>query len=99
MGAKGIPGQLATVGFVVRHDDRFDAAAGQGGDGRQADCPRADDDGDLARLDLRRSHVELADGERVGQRDGVAANVTRNRFGPASETTSSSPKLPWASGC
>lgn len=79
--AEAIAGQFAAVGLVIGHDDRFDAAAGQGGDRRETDRSRADDDGDLARLDLRRPNVELTDGERVGQRDCVAGDVTRNRFG------------------
>ena len=73
-------GQLAPLGFVVQHDNRLDAPAGQGGDGGEADRTRADDDCHLARLDLCRPHVELADGERVGQRDGIAGNVVRDGF-------------------
>ena len=32
-------------------------------------------------MHLRRTHVELADGERVGQRDGVAGDVTTHGLG------------------
>ena len=78
---KWIAAQLATLGLVVQHDNRLDAPAGQGGDGGEADRTGADDDGHLALLDLCRPHVELADGERVGQRGGVARDVGRDGFG------------------
>ena len=81
MCAEAVAGQLAAIGLEVRHDDRLDAAAGQGGDGREPDRAGADDDGDLARLDLRRADVELADGERVGQRGGVAGDIVRDGLG------------------
>ena len=70
-----------TFRFVVRDDHRLDAPGGQGGDGRQTDCPRADDDGNLAGSDARAPDVELPDGERVDERDGVVGDVARNCSG------------------
>jgi hypothetical protein len=81
MRAEAVTGQLPAIGLVVGDDDRLDVAVGQGGDHREADRPRADDDGDLTLLDICRADVELADGERIGQRDGIAGDIARYQLG------------------
>ena len=68
-----------------------------------ADSPMAPapiDERHLAGLRSATAHVELADRERVDQRDRVVGHAVRAPRAPSSRTTSnSSPKLPGASGC